>query len=120
MLDLMLGIETKSVRRSKRLHWTMMEARQEMEGWVCELGLGKISWDTVADDVIVARVPGHIAVMSCIYLPIGDPPTLNATEIIRGTNGHIAPDIVTSPRAGALRVRRDEAALVTGVSGVRY
>jgi hypothetical protein len=58
-----------SVRRSRRLHWTMTQARQEMEGWVCQLGLGKTSWDTVADDVIVARLPGHVAVISNIYLP---------------------------------------------------
>ena len=69
-----------SVRRSKRLHWTMKEARQEMEGWVCQLGLGKIAWDTVADDVIVASLPSYIAAISNIYLPVGDPPTLNGTD----------------------------------------
>jgi hypothetical protein len=63
-----------SIRRSKRLHWTMTEAKQELEGWVAQLALGKISWDTVADDVIVARVPGHVIVISNIFLPVGSPP----------------------------------------------
>lgn len=72
-----------SVRRSKRLHWTMAEARQEMEDWIVELGLGKIYWDLIADDVIIARLTGHIAVISNIYLPAGDPLDLNDAQYAR-------------------------------------
>jgi len=80
-----------SVRRSKRLHWTMREARHEMEGWVFELRLGKISWDTVEDNVIVARLPRHIAVISNMYLPVDKLPALNGANYTRSSNSATPP-----------------------------
>jgi hypothetical protein len=55
--------------RSPRLHWDSLAARQEAESWV-----GKLAWETVDYDTLIARQPGRHVVVASILLPEGAVP----------------------------------------------
>jgi hypothetical protein len=48
-----------AVRRSKRLHWKQEGARQEVEGWVTQVGFDPVRWEIADDETLVGRIPGH-------------------------------------------------------------
>jgi hypothetical protein len=58
-----------AVRRSKRLHWKQEDARRELESWVTQMGLDPVRWETVDDETLIGRIPGHFLVVSSLLLP---------------------------------------------------
>jgi hypothetical protein len=58
-----------AVRRSKRLHWKQEGARQEVEGWVTQMGFDPVRWEITDDETLVGRIPGHFVVVSSLLLP---------------------------------------------------
>ena len=58
-----------AVRSSKRLHWKQEAARQEVEGWVTQMGFDPVRWEIADDETLVGRIPGHFVVVSSLLLP---------------------------------------------------
>ena len=58
-----------AVRRSKRLHWKQEDARREVEGWVAEMGLDPVCWESIDDETLIGRIRGHFVVVSSLLLP---------------------------------------------------
>ena len=75
-------VEGAIVRRSERLHWNNDAAKEEVLGWMRELGqnrfTGEIEWQS-AEDVTIGRFahdPNHVAVIRSMLLPLGRPPRM--------------------------------------------
>jgi hypothetical protein len=62
-----------ALRGSRRLHWSMREARAEAEKWAAEMKFGPIHWEVVDDEVVIGRNHDHIAVLRSVLLPQGQP-----------------------------------------------
>jgi hypothetical protein len=67
------GAVTGALRGSRRLHWTMREARAEAEQWAAEMSFGPIRWETLDDQMVIGRNHNHTAVLRSILLPEGQP-----------------------------------------------
>ena len=62
-----------AVRGSPRLHWTQRTAREQAQAWATEMGHGQIAWETLDDQMVIGRIPGHAIVIRSILLPLGSP-----------------------------------------------
>ena len=58
-------------RRSERAHWSALDAREELNGWVDALKLGPVVWDELSDHTYVGRVPGYFAIIASLLMPKG-------------------------------------------------
>ena len=75
-------VEGAIVRRSERLHWTSVTAKEVVLGWMQGLpqtsSAGGIEWRS-AEDVTIGRFandPSHVAVIRSMLLPLGKPPRM--------------------------------------------
>ena len=62
-----------AVRGSPRLHWTRQAAREEAQAWATEMGHGRIVWESLDDQMVIGRIPGHAVIVRSILLPLGRP-----------------------------------------------
>jgi hypothetical protein len=62
-----------AVRGSLRLHWTQRAAQEEARAWATEMGHGRIVWESLDDQMVIGRIPGHTVVVRSILLPLGSP-----------------------------------------------
>jgi hypothetical protein len=58
-------------RRSQRAHWSALDAREELNGWVDAMKLGPVVWDELVDHMYVGRVPGYFAIIASLLMPKG-------------------------------------------------
>ena len=59
-----------AVRGSPRVHWTRRAAQEEAPAWATEMGHGRIVWESLDDQMVTGRMPGHAVVVRSILLPL--------------------------------------------------